>query len=350
MSFVKEMNDYRKQYGSSAFKGGLVFGANCLSYLLHLQPFVGPMYLGWDITFRCNAKCGFCDRWKHPLPKEELTTAQCKAVIDDLAKLKTWNISFGGGEPLLRDDLFELVGYARKKGILVNINTNGYLLSERLVEIFNSGVSSITVSVDSESEAYHDSQRRISGLFAKAVSAIKEIRRVRAFKKPELQVRAVITKDNQLNLMRYYEFWKDKVDSVVFQPVHGDGGAMFKTNTEVDSEALKKMMNQLSFAKSQFGNDYYKRFPQFYSDPGLMRKQFKCFAGYFTAQIDHVGDVFACTAYKYKLGSLKRNSFKEIWNGVQARIRRSTLRNRENKCFCWYNCNGTLNCYLNKVL
>src|SRR6266496_1829759 len=83
----------------------------------------------WNITRTCNLKCVHCytdsEARKYP---DELTTAQAKAVLDDLAAFKVPAVLFSGGEPLVRPDIFELAAYARSRGLHVVLSTNGTLI------------------------------------------------------------------------------------------------------------------------------------------------------------------------------------------------------------------------------
>src|SRR5215212_7485161 len=91
----------------------------------------------WNITRTCNLKCVHCytdsDAKRYP---DELTTAQAKAVLDDLAAFKVPAVLFSGGEPLVRKDLFELAEYARSVGLHVVASTNGTLIDRDTAKRF----------------------------------------------------------------------------------------------------------------------------------------------------------------------------------------------------------------------
>jgi MoaA/NifB/PqqE/SkfB family radical SAM enzyme len=85
----------------------------------------------WNITRTCNLKCVHCytdsEAKRYP---DELTTEQCKTVLDDLAAFKVPAVLFSGGEPLSRPDVFELAEYGRSLGLHVVLSTNGTLIDE----------------------------------------------------------------------------------------------------------------------------------------------------------------------------------------------------------------------------
>src|SRR5690349_17865963 len=83
----------------------------------------------WNLTRTCNLKCVHCYTCSEARKYEgELTTQQCKTVLDDLADFKVPAVLFSGGEPLVRDDVFELAAYARDRGLHVVLSTNGTLI------------------------------------------------------------------------------------------------------------------------------------------------------------------------------------------------------------------------------
>src|SRR6476646_10840814 len=112
----------------------------------------------WNLTRTCNLKCVHCytssEARKYP---DELTTAQAKAVLDDLSEFKVPAVLFSGGEPLVRPDLFELSAYARDRGLHVVLSTNGTLIdrakAKRLKEL---EFAYVGISLDSAIPAIHD--------------------------------------------------------------------------------------------------------------------------------------------------------------------------------------------------
>ncbi len=88
-----------------------------------------PLMALWNVTFRCNLRCLYCDA--RTVSAAELSTEEVKSGLDTLWKAGVRWITFGGGEPLIRDDIVELLRYARCKGMSVYLSTNGLLLNEK---------------------------------------------------------------------------------------------------------------------------------------------------------------------------------------------------------------------------
>ena len=103
-----------------------------------------PLFVAWDITYKCNLNCFFCDRqdfYREKLSKD-LTLDQAKQVIDNLVAADVMSIGITGGEALLRPDLEEIAQYATEKGLVASLSTNGTLMTKerakKLVKLFQS--------------------------------------------------------------------------------------------------------------------------------------------------------------------------------------------------------------------
>ena len=88
-----------------------------------------PNSVVWDITNRCNFKCRHCYVEAESGNEVEPSTEEAKAIMDQLKEAKVFTLSFSGGEPLLRKDLYDLLQYATKS-FVVDVATNGSLIDE----------------------------------------------------------------------------------------------------------------------------------------------------------------------------------------------------------------------------
>ena len=157
----------------------------------------------WNVTRRCNLLCVHCytDSCNQEYPNE-LTTAEGKAFIDDLAAFKIPALLFSGGEPLIRKDLFELAGYAVSKGLRPVLSTNGTLIDEatarRLKEI---GFIYIGISLDGMGET-NDRFRGVKGAFEAAMRGFRNCREVGQ----RVGLRLTLTKRNIDDLDGIFDF------------------------------------------------------------------------------------------------------------------------------------------------
>ncbi|MEM2953370.1 MAG: radical SAM protein, partial [Candidatus Bathyarchaeia archaeon] len=86
----------------------------------------GPLYIiPWRCTFTCDSGCVHCASADKPPMTDEMSTANALRMIDQVYAFGTQWLGISGGEPFLREDLFEIVGYARKIGLNVSIITGG---------------------------------------------------------------------------------------------------------------------------------------------------------------------------------------------------------------------------------
>lgn len=143
------------------------------SHLLQFSRDKKPVVV-WNVGQRCNLKCVHCySSSKNKYYENELTTAEGKALIDDLASFGSPVILFSGGEPLMRTDLLELAHYATSRGMRAVISTNGTLITPELAKsLKNVGLSYVGVSLDGVG-ATNDMFRGVNGAFEMALSGIR---------------------------------------------------------------------------------------------------------------------------------------------------------------------------------
>ena len=128
--------------------------------------------ISWNVTRRCNLECSHCylpakTRKERPVfsSSDELTTQEAFQLIDHIALVNPEvMLILSGGEPLLREDIFELSAYASDKGMMVVLGSNGLLIHEATARMMKqSGVSGISISLDSTDPGVHDAVRSCKG-------------------------------------------------------------------------------------------------------------------------------------------------------------------------------------------
>lgn len=117
-----------------------------------------PVLCNYYVTYRCNAKCGFCDIWEQPSPMISLEDAARN--LDDLKRLGVRIIDFTGGEPLLHTRLHELLAMAKERGFLTTVTTNGLLYPKRARQLAGL-VDLLHFSIDSSVPAEHNASRGV---------------------------------------------------------------------------------------------------------------------------------------------------------------------------------------------
>ncbi len=143
-----------------------------------------PQVITVGVTYSCQCNCVHCSSGvpdlEQNLRDEEMPTWQIKDLIDQAVLMGIPRITFFGGEPLMRKDIFELIRYANTKGMMTRINTNGLALSEKVVmKLKESGLTHCDVSIDDSNPEIHDKLRGVPGLFHKATEGILLLRKHR---------------------------------------------------------------------------------------------------------------------------------------------------------------------------
>lgn len=133
----------------------------------------GPVVI-WNLIRRCNLRCKHCYSTSLDIDfKDELSTEQIKATIDDLKVAHVPVLILSGGEPLLRPDIYEITAYAKEKGFYVALSTNGTLIDEtNIAQIKAADYQYVGISIDGLEE-FHDEFRRQEGSFKTSMHAIK---------------------------------------------------------------------------------------------------------------------------------------------------------------------------------
>ncbi|RJP86263.1 MAG: 12,18-didecarboxysiroheme deacetylase [Desulfobacteraceae bacterium] len=143
------------------------------SHLLQFSIDKNPVVV-WNITRQCNLKCVHCyAHAKATLQENELSNADGKRLIDDLAGMGVPVLLFSGGEPLMRPDMPELAEYAVQKGMRAVISTNGTLITREIAQkLKNIGLSYVGISLDGM-QAINDRFRGVEGSFNAALKGIQ---------------------------------------------------------------------------------------------------------------------------------------------------------------------------------
>jgi len=139
------------------------------------QPTGAPITIVWNFTNRCNLNCLHCHQDSSPTPSHsELTTSQALRVIDNMSDAGVAILTFSGGEPLLRNDLFEAIRRANDSGMLCTIASNGTLMTlEVTKKLAQAGIRRVEIGLDGARAETHDFLRSKSGSFEATIEGIK---------------------------------------------------------------------------------------------------------------------------------------------------------------------------------
>lgn len=319
----------------------------------------GPV-LGTLVTnYRCNYRCKMCglpgrDEDLRRKGLLEFETGRMRQLLRDFADLGTTGIGFTGGEPLLREDIFELLAFTKELGMFAHLNTNGFLLDEgRVRRLLDSGVDSVNVSLDGATAATHDRIRGQEGAFERAVQGIKRIVSMRkgSSRPPRLKAVTVVGEENVGEVPRLVEFlFGLGVDCAEFIPEQdflreGETASRsegFLRRVEEVSSYLLSLKKQGAAIENScvhlglFGRSFRRQ-----------RSPLRCFSGYSSCAVDCYGEVYPCVPWVNwgrSVGNVGSGSLKEFWYSARyARARRGIGKCRG----CYLNCQAELNLLFN---
>ncbi|MBO0873239.1 MAG: mycofactocin radical SAM maturase [Pseudonocardia sp.] len=152
-----------------------------------------PICLTWELTYACNLACVHCLSSSGRRDSRELSTSECKDVIDELQRMQVFYVNIGGGEPTVRPDFWELLDYAVEHQVGVKFSTNGVKLdAERARRLAGTDYVDVQVSLDGATASVNDAVRG-PGSYATALRALDNLASA-GFSRPKISV--VMTRQN----------------------------------------------------------------------------------------------------------------------------------------------------------
>jgi [mycofactocin precursor peptide]-tyrosine decarboxylase / 3-amino-5-[(4-hydroxyphenyl)methyl]-4,4-dimethylpyrrolidin-2-one synthase len=134
-----------------------------------------PICLTWELTYACNLACVHCLSSSGRRDRRELTTDECRALIDEFARMQIFYVNVGGGEPTIRPDFWELVDYATDKQVGVKFSTNGSRITDGAARrLAASDYVDVQLSLDGSSPEVNDAVRG-AGSFDVVMTAMRRL-------------------------------------------------------------------------------------------------------------------------------------------------------------------------------
>jgi len=285
----------------------------------------------WETTAACNLSCKHCRRLELDATRDELTTAEAKAMIDGIAQMGKSILVFSGGEPLMRPDLWELLAYAKAAGLTLALATNGTTVDEVVAErIAGAGVARVSISLDGADAATHDAFRGQVGSFEAALAGQARLRA----RGVGTQINCTVARHNRDQLVALRErciaIGAEALHLFVVVPV-GCGveltAAMRLSADEVES-VLGWLADQAGdprlFVKATCAPQFARiarqkgklgdlRGHAHGNKAGVNATTRGCLAGSAVCFVSAKGEVFPCGYLPVTCGHLRTQSFPDIW-------------------------------------
>lgn len=279
-----------------------------------------PLVLSYNVTRECNMKCSHCyiNATDKKL-KDELTTQEAKALIDQIHQVSSPLLILSGGEPLLRPDIFELIEYGSKKGLKMGLGSNGYLIDDSVAKkLKDAGIATVSISLDSNIPAQHDEFRGVTGAWEKAVNACKVLRKNGVL----VQVNTTLTHDNynQIDdIMTLAESIGVENFHLFFLVPTGRGVKLTDISPQKYEEMITKTFAKVHKHRLNVRPSCAPQFMRIAQGMGVDMRQWirGCIAGLHYCRIYANGEVTPCPYLPIKLGNIKEKSFKEIWTNAE---------------------------------
>ncbi len=314
-----------------------------------------PISFSYNNTERCQSRCITCNGWKTPaeVQNQELTLEEWKKILFNVHNwMGNYQFIISGGEPFIRDDVFDMAQYASDLGDTVNIVTNGLALPDKLDKVLHSAFTNITFSLNSvKNPSIHNISRGRNDAFERTMNAIQNLvymnKHQSNHKWKNIYLSTVVMPSNLSEIRAIAEFCKTEGIGVSYQLM--DNGDAFSTAVDKDSQiygtdiktAALKAIDEMIELKNQgypICNGYaqLKAFKLLIDTPDEINT-LPCTVGENNFAIDPYGNCRICFCME-PIGNLKESLPQDLWFGQKAQEVREKILNCKMNCRL-LNCN-----------
>ena len=265
-----------------------------------------PLSVQLDLTYRCNERCIHCylDHDDHG----EMTTAEIKGLLDQMAEAGVFYLTISGGEILMRRDFFDLLAYARARTFCVKLKTNGVLIREKEAERIRAlGVEYVQLSIYSHRPEVHDAITKMPGSLAKSIQAMRLLRQHGI----HVIIANVLMVQNAKDYLGVKALAKELgaqfiVDPTITPMMDGDRSIL---SLNVDETALREVFRN----EALVGNVEEFCAPPLGPDEEALNA-LPCSAGHTACYVSPYGDVYPCVQFPMPCGNVRHTKFADIWH------------------------------------
>lgn len=272
-----------------------------------------PYRMDLAITYRCNLNCAHCYNGRER-NYPELPTSEWKKILDRLWQIGIPHVVFTGGEPTLRDDLPDLVGYADQLGMVTGINTNGTRLGNRnfLDSLIQAGLDHVQITLESHDPSIHEAMVQRQGAWQKTIAGIKNV----VDSKLYMMTNTTLLSNNANQLEETLDFLSElKVPTVGLNALIYSGKGK-SVQTGLREEELPPLL-ELAIQKTNQNQQrliWYTPTQYCHFDPMMLDLGIKgCTAAYYNMCLEPDGNVIPCQSYYQAVGNILTDEWKAIW-------------------------------------
>src|ERR1700676_330283 len=264
-----------------------------------------PLSAHLDLTYRCNERCVHCylDHHDHG----EMTTAEIKDLLDQMADAGVFYLTISGGEIMMRRDFFEILEHARKRTFSIKLKSNGILIRKKEADRIKAlGVESVQISIYSHIPEVHDAITKLPGSLADSIEAI---RRLRAHGIHVIMANVLMVKNADdyagVRALAAELGAQFAMDPTVTPMMDGNRSIL---SLNVDEAALREVFRN----EALVGNvEEFCAPPQSVDDSAL--DSLPCSAGHTACYVSPYGEVYPCVQFPLPCGNVRRMKFVDIW-------------------------------------
>jgi radical SAM protein with 4Fe4S-binding SPASM domain len=264
-----------------------------------------PLSVQLDLTYRCNERCVHCylDHKDHG----EMTTAEIKHLLEEMADAGVFILTLSGGEIFLRRDFFEVLEYARRLMFCVKLKTNAMLIREQeAARIRDLGVESVQISIYSHRPEVHDAITLVPGSLKRSVQAICFL------KSQGLKViiaNVLMTQNVQdypgVRALAAELGVECTLDPTITPMMDGSRSTL---SLGVGQDALRRVFRDAFLVGDV---DEFCAIPAHAGESEL--ETTPCSAGHTACYVSPYGDVFPCVQFPLPTGNVRQQRFVDIW-------------------------------------
>lgn len=301
-----------------------------------------PICLTWELTYACNLACVHCLSSSGRRDPRELSTAECKAVIDELQRMQVFYVNIGGGEPTVRQDFWELLDYASAHSVGVKFSTNGSRIDEdAATRIAGSDYVDVQISLDGATAAVNDAVRG-AGSYATARRAMD---RLAAAGFGPFKLSVVVTRENAGQLDEFKAIADHYGAQLRLTRLRPSGRGADVWDELHPTAQQQRLLYEWLLAHGEdvlTGDSFFHLSAYGQALPGLNL----CGAGRVVCLIDPVGDVYACPFAihdEFLAGNVRSpGGFTSVWqdSALFAELRRPQSTGACGSCGFFDSCRG----------
>ena len=286
------------------------------------------MIVSWNTTNACNMYCDHCYRDAGCKAEEELSTAEAKTLLEQIARAGFKIMIFSGGEPLMRPDIVELVAYAASLGLRPVFGTNGTLITlEMAQKLKAAGAMGMGISLDSMDREKHNKFRKFPGAWE---GAVQGMRNCRAAGLPfQIHTTVMEWNNHELEALTDFAVAEGAVAHHFFFLVPTGRAKTIEAESlraEAYEDTLTRIMKKQQEVDIELKPTCAPQFLRIAAQMG-MKTRFRrgCLAGTAYCIISPRGKVQPCAYLNMELGDVRQTPFDEIWKNSEVLNKLRTL-------------------------